>query len=182
MRYEVERKFRLEDLGSLVEKVERAGGTFSKAETQEDTYYAHPARNFAETDEALRIRSIGSKNFVTYKGPKIDPETKTRHELELPLDHGSRGREQFGQLLEALGFQKVRTVKKQRQRARLTIRDWEFEVDLDTIDGLGQFVELETMADESQLDAARSHMAELASQLGLSLDERRSYLEMMFEL
>ena len=49
---------------------------------QVDTYFSHPARDFAATDEALRIRSIDQENFVTYKGPKLDATTKTRREID----------------------------------------------------------------------------------------------------
>ena len=51
-----------------------------------------PCRDFAQTDEALRIRTVGDTSFVTYKGPKLDATTKTRRELELPLRRRRRRR------------------------------------------------------------------------------------------
>ena len=81
---------------------------------QSDRYFAHPSRDFARTDEALRIRTVGASSFVTYKGPKIDVTTKTRRELELPLDPGDADGSQFAELLTALGFTPVAVVRKQR--------------------------------------------------------------------
>src|SRR5690606_37654429 len=101
---------------------------------QVDSYFAHPARDFAQPDEALRIRRVGEQNFVTYKGPKLDPQTKTRRELELPLLAGSVGFEQFGQLLELLGFGRVADVRKFRRPGELVWRGQPVEIAFDEVD------------------------------------------------
>ncbi|HQU42072.1 MAG TPA: class IV adenylate cyclase, partial [Pirellulales bacterium] len=88
MKYEVERKYRIEDEGPLVERVRGLGGAFGPRQQQVDTYYSHPARDFAATDEALRIRRVGEKASITYKGPKIDSSSKTRQEIEAELSGG----------------------------------------------------------------------------------------------
>src|SRR5947209_1900997 len=103
MKYEVEQKYRYPADLDLEKRLNDLGAAWHEPVQQVDTYFAHPARDFAATDEALRIRSVGEQNFVTYKGPKIDKTTKTRHELELPLASGHKAAEQFGQLLQALG-------------------------------------------------------------------------------
>ncbi len=46
---------------------------------------------------------------------------------------------------------------------------------------MGQFVEVEVIADESQADAAREAVQRLAEELGLLHPEPRSYLEMLLE-
>ena len=85
MKYEVEQKFPLADAAEAERKLVALGGPFSDPVEQVDRYFGHPARDFAKTDEALRIRRIGQENRITYKGPKLDAATKTRRELELPL-------------------------------------------------------------------------------------------------
>ena len=85
MRYEVEQKFPVDDLATIAARLDMLGASVSKPKTEEDLYFAHPSRDFAETDEALRIRRKGDATFITYKGPKVDTTTKTRRELELPL-------------------------------------------------------------------------------------------------
>jgi adenylate cyclase class 2 len=179
MNYEVEQKFRLADPAAIAARLSALGVTLEAPSDQADRYFAHPARDFAATDEALRIRSAGVRNWVTYKGPKIDQATKTRRELELPIESGEAGAARFAELLAALGFAPVATVRKHRRK---TVLDWHgehVEIVLDDVDELGQFCELEISADDARLDAARAALADLARELELTEVERRSYLEML---
>ena len=107
MTYEVEQKFPVADMAALESKLESLGATIAEPHGEIDLYFAHPGRNFAETDEALRIRRKGASNYITYKGPKIDRTTKTRQEIELPLPPGDDAPEAWVGLLAALGFAAV---------------------------------------------------------------------------
>jgi adenylate cyclase, class 2 len=179
MSYEVEQKYRIDDTAELIEGVAELGGSFEAAELQVDTYYAHPARDFAQTDEALRIRRDGDEAFITYKGPKIDADSKTRREIELPLTGGVGGAVEHAELLEALGFRAVANVSKQRRNASIVWQKHAIEVSLDEVDRVGAFVEIETAADDVGLDEAKQCLASLAQKLGLASGERRSYLELL---
>jgi adenylate cyclase class 2 len=179
MQFEVEQKFLVADLSVLEHKLVSAGATFADTIVQVDRYLAHPSRNFAQTDEALRIRQVGDANFITYKGPKIDTTTKTRQEIELPLHDGGEEAEKWVALLAALDFVPVAEVRKRRRCGRLAWQDVEVEVALDQVDALGEFVELELSAEESSVDAAKAKIQSLADELGLSGAERRSYLELL---
>lgn len=184
MKYEVEQKFRLaspESAAALVARVVELGGTWREPENHSDTYYAHPCRDFRETDEALRIRSIDDQHFVTYKGPKINKETKTRRELELPLAPPSFGPQQLGELWQALGFTPVETVKKTRRKASLSSEGWLFSVDLDEVAEVGVFAELDTTTNEDEIDAAQQALLKLAETLDLKEVVRKSYLGMLLE-
>ena len=46
----------------------------------------------------------GGRSFVTFKGPKLDTTTKTRREIELPLDSNDADGLKFAELLQSLGF------------------------------------------------------------------------------
>lgn len=179
MNFEVEQKHRVKDEAELVARLAERGATLGPATTQSDQYFAHPCRDFAQTDEALRIRTVGSQSFVTYKGPKVDATTKTRRELELPLELGDAGARQFGQLLAALGFKPVAVVTKQRQSFELHHAGRPVAGSLDTVAGLGTFVELELVTEEQGLAEARGVIAALANELELGPGERRSYLELL---
>lgn len=182
MKYEVEQKFALERPEEVEARLAALGVKTRDAVEQHDTYFAHPARDFGKTDEALRIRRVGEKRYVTYKGPKIDDSTKTRREIELPLPPpAAEGSDDFPQLLGALGFVRVLDVVKRRRTGRLTWENREFEVALDEVRGLGRFLELETAAEESQVDSARKALLTLSAHLGLSQPERRSYLELLVQ-
>ncbi len=179
MYLEVEQKFRVSDWTDLERRLVGLGAVIEEPVAQRDLYFAHPSRDFAQTDEALRIRRVGERNFVTYKGPKLDSTTKTRRELELPLASGDEAAARFAELLAALGFRLVREVRKQRRRAIVRWQGREIEAALDEVDGVGRFAELELQADEAEADTARALLASLAAELHLDRPERRSYLELL---
>lgn len=181
MPYEVEQKFRVDDRLALVARLAACGIACDDVEEQTDVYLAHPSRDFSKTDEALRIRIAGAECVVTYKGPKLDAVTKTRQELELPIAGGPAAVEDWTKLFEAIGFRPVASVCKRRCRGAVMWAGREFEVCLDDVADVGSFVELETIAEPSDLDAARVALAELAARLELTGNERRSYLEMLLE-
>ena len=181
MQFEVEQKHRVPDVTALFEKLAERGAELGPPVPQADHYYAHPARDFAKTDEALRIRTVGNKSFVTYKGPKLDAATKTRRELELPLDPSDGDGAKFGELLRLLGFKQVGVVHKRRRSFEIDADGRQVEGALDEVDGLGTFAELELLSDEAGLDAARGVISKLASELQLGPSERRSYLELELE-
>jgi adenylate cyclase, class 2 len=169
------------DESTLVARLLERGTHLEDPIEQSDQYFAHPCRDFAKTDEALRIRVVGDKCFVTYKGPKLDKTTKTRREIELPLDPADHDGSQFASLLAALGFTPVTIVRKRRRTFRISAGDYEVDGAFDELDELGCFVELELQADDENLAAAKRTIAELASELDLGPSERRSYLEMLLE-
>lgn len=181
MKYEVEQKYPLEDVVGVRGQLEALGASFGAPQVQADRYFAHPARDFAETDEALRIRSVGDSNCVTYKGPKIDQTTKTRREIELPLPGGQERSQEYEELFNVLGFQSVTTVSKVRRTAEIQWRDHPLTIALDEVNGLGNYLELEIVTEDIGLDAARNALAALAEQLQLSTIERRSYLELLLK-
>jgi len=148
---------------------------------QIDRYFAHPARDFAQSDEAFRVRSVGSENFVTYKGPVLDRQVKTRREIEVPIASGTEAASQFREILEALGFREVRAVEKRRTAWRFTYAGRDFELTLDDVAGLGLYVEIETLAESSDKAAAQDALLHIARELDLGKPERRSYLALILE-
>jgi adenylate cyclase, class 2 len=182
---EVEMKFPLAEgttWAALTKSLRQRGARRTQVQPrrEEDHYLNAPDRDFARTDEALRLRRIGSANFVTYKGPKRDPLTKTRIEIEVSLAKGQEVAEDFLRLLRALGYKDVAVVRKERQIYRMADLDgFAVEVCLDDVSGLGKFTELEIIAPASKLEAARNVLMGLAKELGLTKSERRSYLELL---
>lgn len=187
--YEVEQKFRVTDPGGIEERLVALAARFREPVEQVDRYFNHPCRDFARTDEALRIRRVGDDVAVTWKGPRIDSATKTRLEMELglaavvPLPGGPRGGQatldRWTELLEAVGFRPVRDVAKRRRAARVPWQGTEVEVALDSVDGLGEFVELELQASPGEVPQASACIESLARALGCEGVERRSYLELL---
>lgn len=189
MRYEVEQKFAVDDMPALEAKLAALGASISECRGEVDAYYAHPSRDFAATDEALRIRRSAGRNALTYKGPKIDRTTKTRREIDLPLPAEGEDVARWEQLLAALGFTPVAEVRKQRRKAFVQWEDRRIEVSLDDVAEVGTFVELELIAGDENadenadedLESAKARIASLAAKLGLHGSQRKSYLELLLE-
>jgi len=180
MHYEVEQKYRSVNVEAVLKQLEDWGTAELVTQRQVDTYFAHPSRDFATTDEALRIRQVGESNVITYKGPKIDTTTKTRRELEIAIAEGAMSAAHCSKLLEALGFRPVAEVSKTRRSVRLERMGQTVEVALDEVDQLGVFAELEiVVASKEELPPARESLASLAKELRLTGVERRSYLELL---
>ena len=181
MSFEVELKFPVPDLRAFSQKLADLAVPISPAQEEIDLYFAHPAKDFAKTDEALRLRRKGEANYITYKGPKIDTTTKTRREIELPLALGAESFASWTALLEAVGFRPVGEVRKSRRKAAIPWQGRRVEASLDDVEGAGTFVEFELVAEQAEIDAARACIQSLAQSFGLTQGERRSYLELLLE-
>lgn len=178
---EIEVKYPVPDFAPIEERLRAWGATPHPPRDDADHYYNAPHRDFAATDEAFRVRRIGRTNLVTYKGPKIDSETKTRTEVEVPLADGDEPAERFGQILKHLGFKPVAVVRKHRRIFECRRGGFEVHVSLDEVDRVGRYVELEIVAPEDRYQAAKAVLLAAASELGLSQVERRSYLELLLK-
>lgn len=144
-------------------------------ESQSDIYFAAPYRDFAKTDEALRIRSLDGKAVLTYKGPKLDRVSKTRKEFETPVDEAATI-----EILHSLGFSEAGIVRKKRE----VFSAGEITVCLDNVENLGEFLEVEIVAEnEKELEISRAKLFELLKQFGAGEKDsiRTSYLEMVLE-
>ncbi|NQV26258.1 MAG: class IV adenylate cyclase [Rhodopirellula sp.] len=182
MRYEVEQKFRLEEPPeAVVARLLELGATEDGEVQQADRYFNHPVRDFATTDEALRIRSVGDQNWLTWKGPKIDQKTKTRREIETMLGDGAKTADEIAEVLTILGFHAVAIIRKVRKKFKLARNDWQFEFALDRVDDVGEFLEIELLVDKDRLKAAQQALKSLCDEVGLleTSIERKSYLGML---
>ncbi|MCH8840590.1 MAG: class IV adenylate cyclase, partial [Planctomycetes bacterium] len=69
MHYEVEQKYRVASHEPVLTTLAAQGVAIGEPVEQVDCYYRHPQRDFSQTDEAFRLRSVGPRNLLTYKGP-----------------------------------------------------------------------------------------------------------------
>ena len=169
---EVEAKAHLPEPERIIPLIIELGGREIYFTVQRDTYYRHPNRDFARTDEALRIREEEGRSFITYKGPKRDADTKAREELEVPLVDPR----DLGALLLRLGFEPVAVVEKRRRGYLVGT----LEVTVDEVKGLGFFLEVEAKNCDD-LEEGKVRVLGLMDALGLDRMERRSYLELLLE-
>jgi adenylate cyclase class 2 len=178
---EVEIKFPVDNLAELENRLVERGAKFKSRQQESDYYHNAPHRDFAKTDEALRVRSAGDSNYITYKGPKRDSDTKTRKEIEIPLGAGLNVASDMAKLLETVGFRHVAIIQKWRDQYRLQWRDFEVVIALDRVEDVGDYVELEIVVSEDQYESARAAVLDLGKELELTRPERRSYLDLWLE-
>lgn len=180
--YEVEMKYRVRDVSALERHLAQYGVAFLEVEEESDQFYRHPAKDFRQTDEALRLRTrktpSQTERTLTYKGPKIDVATKTRREIEIPLDTNAP----WHDMLTALGFVVGGNVHKFRRHGVLDWKGVKVTVVLDTLPVLPpseqHFVELEVLVCKSDWNSARDTVLEVAKALELTEGIRVSYLEL----
>ena len=175
--YEVELKVQADHDG-VRERLADTDGTLIGTVEQADIYYDAPDRNFAETDEALRVRTERTddetETRLTYKGPLVEEESKTREEAKTAVADPDA----LGDILSGLGYEPAAEVHKERTRYRLD----GYTVTLDTVDGLGEFIEVEREVQED-IAGAREGARDVMEKLGLDPDEqiRTSYLGLLLE-
>ncbi len=175
---EIEMKFPAPAFAAIEQTLKTWQARVDEAHVEADHYYNAPDRDFAKTDEALRLRRIGADNIVTYKGPKQPGLTKTRTEIEVALEPGAASAEDFCRLLTHLGYRAVAIVCKNRRGYHLTRAGFALQICLDDVEQVGQFVEVEIVAPDAKKVDAQQVILQVAAELGLKDAEKRSYLEM----
>ncbi len=174
---EVEVKYRCADWDTLRAKLLDLGAVSHPPREEIDHYFNAPDRDFARTDEALRIRKVGEAYKLTYKGPKLEAETKTRTEIEFAFDSPDKA----AALFSALGYRSVAVISKLRRVCSLRRNGFDFEICFDDAGANGKFVELEIQALPDKFEAAKAELLAFAIELGLTEVEKRSYLRMHLE-
>lgn len=185
---EVEVKLKIDSAESIEKKLIELG--FKKGQTLQeiDYYYNGVDRDFRASGEALRLRLVESLDGsavvadrpgepliqMTYKGPKLDNVSMSRVEHQVNIDNF----ETMLSILSSLGYKPVEPVIKLRRE----LFSEELCACVDTVDGLGDYLELEIMADEeSQRENALDKISVVLKQLGYSISDTTttSYLSML---
>ena len=168
--YEVELKIKVSSLEDVRLKLRSLGAELRWKGIQEDTYYSHPCRDFSQTDEAIRLRRTGDGSVeLTYKGPRRGGNAKIRYEVNIPIDPDFE--KDVRSFLEHIGFSKSFRIVKRRE-----IYLWKnICINLDFVEGLGPYVELELLSPHSFGDV----FEEVIRRLNLRGERTtRSYLEL----
>ncbi|MBV7694734.1 class IV adenylate cyclase [Streptomyces sp. TRM70350] len=166
---EVERKRELADGGEALTRVLAGLGWMPDAPVSEvDTYYSRPDVDYMVTVECLRVRQRGDFAEITYKPPSTEATHSidsviSKPETNVHLVPGSA--EHADQLLENIGMRRLVRVEKHRTTYRHRLHAG-VTVSIDTVAGVGAFVETEVVSADS-LAAART-VAETETQLGVS--------------
>lgn len=171
---EIELKARVDNLGLVREQLHNLRAEQEARVMEHDLYMNAPHRDFGITDEALRIRHVGERYTLTYKGPKKQGfDLKAREELNCAVESG----EVMTRIFLSLGFRRVAEVKKWREYYHF--RD--ATVCLDEVEGLGDFVEIE-LNNPGDVERPAEYVVALGKEIGVTGKPiLSSYLELLLE-
>lgn len=174
---EIEIKAKINNPKEAFEKIKDFGGVYSHTEIQRDIYFNGDDRDFKKTDEALRIREIPDGdnfiNILTFKGPKLDSETKTRKEIEVTIDD----KENMTDILINLGYKPSAIVNKVRRIFKYD----EYTITVDKLNELGHFIEIEYVTEDADdIDIIQDKIFEIFRKMNITEGfEKKSYLELL---
>lgn len=166
---EIERKRVLESPEVLQQRLDELGFVATGPTVEVDTYYSRPDIDFLKTVECLRVREAEDGCEVTYK-PASDAITHSadgvvaKQETNVVLADITQAAHAH-RLLEALDMIPLARVEKTRTCHR-TPDQPELAVVVDTIMGLGSFVETEMVSEGAREDVVR-RLAETERLLGV---------------
>lgn len=176
---EIEIKLHANDLASLEEKLKEQGCILSEPLHQYDRIYTYgdDVSVFTKGKSGHNVMRIR----VTDNGAEFNMKVQQTHELD-NLEHETTvsNPEAVHAILAALGYTPKIEVRKTRRKGRLG----EYEICLDTVEGLGSFVELEKLAeDDADPSAVREDLLATLESLGLSRadEETRGYDTQIFQ-
>ena len=163
---EVEIKARVREFATIEKKLIELGCVLSEPIRQEDVIYGRPENNIYEKGKehqiAIRIRENGGKFELTAKYNLSNELDNIEHELEIGNN------EEMHKILELMGWQPVVTVKKFRRKGKLG----EYEICLDNVDELGNFIELEKLCEEGDSAKIIQDLMSTLETLGVAKENR----------
>jgi adenylate cyclase class 2 len=143
MGQELEAKIRVPSHAPIRENLRSAGATPEGITHEINRFFDTPTRSLQAAGKGLRLRSNqrsdATSHVVTFKGPKQASKFKQREEIEFTVDDPSAAQA----VLEHLGYAPLLTFEKRRE-------SWTWrscKIELDTLDGIGAFVEVEAPTD-----------------------------------
>ena len=178
---EVEVKLPVEDLNEIKRKLVKIGFEESSFIEERDTYFDNQQGDIRANDEALRVRETKDHRTgkiraqINFKGKRLDAGTMTREELETGVANGEISRK----ILQAIGYIPVAP---EVIKERIMLRRESVTACLDNVRGLGEFLELEILADsKKQKDAALGQIENILNNLGYQISDtvRTAYLSML---
>ena len=182
MALEAEIKIPVNDLETVIKRLKQEGFQETEVCREEDTYFNSLYYDMKEKDKALRIRR--SRNMQTgeewaqlnCKGAKLDQISMARKELETEI----REPEIIEGILKELGFEPLSI---QVIKTRRTLSNGEITAAADRVEGLGEFLELEIIAErENQREECLEKISRVLRAIGYKMEQtvRTTYLSMLF--
>ena len=179
--FEAEIKIKIDDPARIANHLMELGFCKKHRVRETDRYFDNAKELIRTTGRSLRVRLTTdleteiSSATLNLKGAKADKLTMSREENEINVSSG----EDCCRLLSDLGFSAVPPIV-EKIRTTLTLSD--MTACLDEVKGLGSFLELEILTeDSSKREEAVRRMEVLLKDLGYSLENslQTSYMSLL---
>lgn len=137
-----------------------------------DTYYDTEAADLERVGRELRLRTVETadvtRHLLTFKEPAVDEASGSKPEYETTVSAPAA----VAHMVEALGYDPVMEFTKDCENYRFGDGGREFLATVARVPEIDStFLEVETMADEDQVDAALSSVRAVIEQLGVAASE-----------
>jgi len=176
---EIEIQVNIETSKPLMDFLEK-NAEFISEEQQIDEYFSPPHRDFIEArpvKEWLRLRDSGGKYSINYKNWYFDKKGKSNHcdEYETRLENLNQVRK----ILGILNFRPLVKVDKLRKIWRYK----DYEISVDSIKNLGDFVEIEYIGKNENIkpEIITQEMIDLLKEINCG-KIKRNYVGYPFQL
>ena len=146
-RIELEKGYYLDDkYKEILNKLKEEKFEFSNELVEEDTYFTDINLNFIENKTCLRIRKTNNTNVeLTYK-PKTTKHTENYGKKETNVNISRGDYEDIKYILKELGYVEYVSFKKHREIYSKSKNDFEYNIMIDHIENIGDFIEIEILA------------------------------------
>jgi adenylate cyclase class 2 len=164
---EAELKARLRDPDHV--RAELARRAAEEVAVYSDTYYDSPDGTFTSADRELRVREVrtddGVRSILTYKGATVDAASGSKPEAETEVADAAAARE----ILAGLGYVLDIAFEKHCSNYRFTHAGRDMLATVVRVPEIdGEYVEIETQVDESDMATALDDVRSVLVELGIS--------------
>ncbi len=137
---EIEVKFKVENIDSLIERLEEMDCVVGENMNQNDTIYVSNLNQVESVEGSIWLRVRKENGKVELNLKKQSSKIQESKEIEFEVS----SYEKANQLLETLGYQKWVVVNKRRRYSKYL----EYNLCIDEVERLGTFLEIELLVEE----------------------------------
>ena len=156
---EIEIKATFDNKEKLKKSLKLIGAKEEKVKHQIDEYYNHPSRDTRKTNEYIRLRYKNGENSGIF-ALHVNIADGVNKEFEVSVGDI----ETFRQILKGLNFPLLGIINKKRTNFKYK----EFTISIDEVKDIGNFLEIETDGEESEIVEKKAKCVKVLKELGLS--------------
>lgn len=148
---ELEASYKLgDDYTDILEKIKLYEYDFNAHIIEEDTYYTDKEETFIKDRICLRTRKTNDDSLeLTYK-PKTDDLTEKYGKKEVNISLNVKDYQDIKFVLNSLGYAEYVSFKKDRTIYTKMINSFVYNIMIDRIEGVGNYIELEILANTEE--------------------------------